>query len=249
MRWYDIVSRILLILPIIDFALAAPVLIEDLDDGYGELDKLVEEHFKTWGKPVDSESESSYARASSNSASAEPYYDSTNVVQRPAPNPASSTVNPDPMWDDDVWSYKGDDDSHWQYTPTSSGYDSDREFMEANTPQPNHPSLSTDSDSSGTPTEPEHEVVTGPPSPNLGSPKEPEDEVAPGPSPSPDAELHSDHQSLGAASQQADLLGAIYAAKGKAKVSRRISGTARDVGNAAQRELEPAERSLGPPGE
>jgi hypothetical protein len=73
--------------------------------------------------------------------------------------------------------------------------------------------------------------------------------VVPGPSPSPDAELHSDHQSLGAASQQVDLLGAIHAAKGKAMVSRRISGTARDVENAAQRELQPPERSLDPPGE
>jgi hypothetical protein len=97
------------------------------------------------------------------------------------------------------------------------------------------------------PPEPEHEVVTpSPPSSNLGSPKEPEDEVVPGPPSSPDPELHLDHQSLSADSQPVDLQAAIYAAKGKAKESRRISGTARDVGNAAQRELEPAERSLDP---
>jgi hypothetical protein len=42
------------------------------------------------------------------------------------------------------------------------------------------------------------------------------------------------------------LEAAIYAAKFKAKESRRhgISGTARGVGNLAQRELQPAERSL-----
>jgi hypothetical protein len=70
--------------------------------------------------------------------------------------------------------------------------------------------------------------------PNLGSPKEPEDEAVPGPPSSLDSELHSDDQSSTADSQP-DLLAAIYAAKGKAKESRRISGTARDVGNAAQR--------------
>jgi hypothetical protein len=92
------------------------------------------------------------------------------------------------------------------------------------------------------PTEPEHEVVTPPPS-NLGSPKEPEAEVVPGPQTSPDL----DHQSLSAESQPVDLQAAIYAAKGKAKESRRISGTTRDVQNhAAQRDLQPAERSLDP---
>jgi hypothetical protein len=43
-----------------------------------------------------------------------------------------------------------------------------------------------------------------------------------------------------------DVQAALYAAKGKAKESRRISGTTRDVGNAAQRELRPDERSLDP---
>jgi hypothetical protein len=46
--------------------------------------------------------------------------------------------------------------------------------------------------------------------------------------------------------QAMDPQAAIYATKGKAKQLRRVSGTARDVGNAAQRELQPAERSLDP---
>jgi len=109
--------------------------------------------------------------------------------------------------------------------------------MDAHTLQPNHPRPSTDSDSSTDPDfdwnfwRNEHS-----PSPNLGSPKEPEDGVVPGP----------DHQSLSADSQPEDPQAAIYAAKGKAKESRHISGTARHVGIAAQRELQPAERSLDP---
>jgi hypothetical protein len=93
---------------------------------------------------------------------------------------------------------------------------------------------------------PEHEPeVATPPSPDLGSPKEPQNEVVHGPPTTPesaDPELPSDHQSLSEDSFKA----AIYAAKGKAKQSRRIPGTARYVGNPAQRELQLAERSLDP---
>jgi hypothetical protein len=71
------------------------------------------------------------------------------------------------------------------------------------------------------PEEPEHEqVVQGPP-PSLASPE------------LTDPELHSDHQPLSQALGKDDFLNAIYAAKGKAKVSRRILGTARHVGNGA----------------
>jgi hypothetical protein len=85
-----------------------------------------------------------------------------------------------------------------------------------------------------------------PPSTSAGSPapSSPEPELT-------DPELDLDHQSLSTDSQVAvDPQAAIYAAKGKAKESRRISGTARDVGNAlgnaAQRELLPDGRSLNP---
>jgi hypothetical protein len=76
---------------------------------------------------------------------------------------------------------------------------------------------------------------------NLGPLKEPEDEVVPGPPSTPDPELHSDHQSLSAGNQGEDIQAAVYAAKGKAKESRSIAGISRDVGNAAQRELQPDE--------
>jgi len=61
-----------------------------------------------------------------------------------------------------------------------------------------------------------------------------------------DPELHLDHQSSSSDSEPVDPQAALYAAKGKAKELRRTPGTARDVGNADQSELQPAERSLDP---
>ncbi|KAF8491694.1 hypothetical protein F5888DRAFT_964582 [Russula emetica] len=345
MRRYDIVvSGILLILSIIDFALAAPVLAQEkrqaLVDvinipkdvitvlgkrGDEELGELGEEYFKTWGKPV----ESSGTHASSSSAPSGPDHGSTNVVQPPAPNPVSSTANPDPLMEPSSCSsstssmhgplarrgncfaklaaWLGDDDeygygyqsldqlegfngfnSHGSlYTVKPSGYSSDDGRPLAHVPQPNPipiPAPSADlpvdfdwsywmnaddpppagahwyqvdpmnpPSTSGyapgpPPTEPENEVVT-PPSLDLGSPKEPEDEVVPGPPTSPeltDPELHLDDQPLSSDRQQVDLNAAIYAAKGKAKESRRISGTARDAGNAIQRELQPGSGGILP---
>jgi hypothetical protein len=79
-------------------------------------------------------------------------YESTNVVQAPAPNPASSKANPDQTWDF-IPSYKGGHVLNWpQYTSSSSGYDSDLEFMRAHAPPPpNHPLPSIDSDLSTNP--------------------------------------------------------------------------------------------------
>ena len=110
MRRYDIVFGILLILSIIDFALAAPVLTQekrqaDVDAlhmpkdvmtvlgkrGDEELARLLDQYSKTSGKPA----ESSDAHASSSSAAPAPVHGST--MQAPVPNPASSTANPDPL--------------------------------------------------------------------------------------------------------------------------------------------------------
>ena len=80
-----------------------------------------------------------------------------------------------------------------------------------------------------------------------------EDETVFGPQASPTSAADTspnfqlDHQELStnSPSQPVNLMDAIYKAKGKEKVSRRISGTARDVGNAAQRELQrPAEKEV-----
>lgn len=79
-----------------------------------------------------------------------------------------------------------------------------------------------------------------------GPPTEPENEVAPEPAQSSDSELQLDRPSLSADQQPVDLGAIIYTAKGRTKQMRHISGTTRDTGNAAQRELQPAERRLNP---
>ena len=107
MRRYNIVSGILLILSIIDFALAVPVSVQEKRQGHvdvahipkdvitvlGErweedLEKLGEEYLKTAEKPVES----------SSSTASGPDHGSTNVVHLPVvPNPASPTANPEPL--------------------------------------------------------------------------------------------------------------------------------------------------------
>ena len=113
MRRYDIVSGILIILSIIDFALAAPVLAQEKRQagvdalhiprdvitvsgkrGDEDLARLLDQYFKTTEKPA----ESSDSHASSNSAAPGLVHGSTtDTVQAPVPNPASSTGNPDPL--------------------------------------------------------------------------------------------------------------------------------------------------------
>ena len=120
---------------------------------------------------------------------------------------------------------------------------------------PEHEEVTPPSPGTGSSTVPEHEEAT-PPSPDLGSPEEPENEVVPGPPSTPESTDPEDPQSLSAGVQpeglraamyaNEDLQAAMYAAKGKAKESRSIAGTATDVGNASQRELQPAESSLDP---
>jgi len=103
MRRYYIVSGILFILSIIDFALAAPLPAQGKHQAFvdavhtpkdvmavpgkrggEELENLAEQYFKTWGKPIDS----SDAHAASSSAPPGPDHG--------APNPASSTAKPEP---------------------------------------------------------------------------------------------------------------------------------------------------------
>jgi hypothetical protein len=230
--------------------------------GYSD-PQLADEDLKTWKPPI---LESSDVHASSSPPPPGFEHGWTNVVLRPAPNPASSTANPRPLiepsgpsstaamqgsWEnrfnaawDDVFSNKGNDGMNMLLRALLSlgEYGSDHESTGAHAPQPNpnpNPRPST---------EPE---VANLRLPNLvGSPKdsdsEPEDdEVVLGPPSSPDPELHQP-SSADSEPEPVDLLAAIYAAKGKAKVA----GTGRDVGNATQRELqpEPAERSLDPGG-
>ena len=117
MRRYYIVSGILLTLSIIDFALAAPVLVQEtgetgvdvvhlpkdaitvLEKRGGEwLDNMLEQYMKTWEKPIESsDSHASSSPAPSESEPPGPDHGSPNVVHSPEPDPASSTSLPDLM--------------------------------------------------------------------------------------------------------------------------------------------------------
>ena len=172
MRRYDIVSGIILILSFIDFALAAPALVQRNHQagvdavhipkdaitmlgkrGADELEHVVEEYFKTSVKPV----EPSDARASLSSAPPGPDQGLTNMEQAPGPIPASSTANQrllEPSSSsDDRWSqsYEGDDVFHDVPLdgPTSSEYGSHHGSTGAHAPLPKlpdpKPSPSTDS--------------------------------------------------------------------------------------------------------
>jgi hypothetical protein len=115
MRRCDIISGILLILSIIDFALAAPVLLQEKrqasvdvvhvpkdvmtvlgkrgDHPNDRLAKLALDYFKKMGNSVGS----SDAHASSSLTPPGTDQGSTNVVQAPASNSAPSIANPDPL--------------------------------------------------------------------------------------------------------------------------------------------------------
>ncbi|KAF8491697.1 hypothetical protein F5888DRAFT_964567 [Russula emetica] len=203
MRRYNIVSGILLILSMIDFTLAAPVLVQEKRQTFVDaVHVLPKDVITVLGKRGEEDMWEEYINilenleSSSSSSLSEPHHESTNVVQPPSrPNSGSSTANPNPpLVEPASSSYKGYDESDWpQYTPTSSGYSSDREFTEAHASalQPNHPRPSTDSDSdSDSSTDPgppdfdwgywmNPEDPPRPRPPNLlGSPlKEPDDEV------------------------------------------------------------------------
>jgi hypothetical protein len=125
MRRYDVVSGILLILSIIDFALAAPVLVQekrqacaDVVDitkdvipvlgkrGSGDIERLVKDFFNTkvrWVRPIES----------SSSALPGPDHGSTSTSS------SGSSLQGDP------WPHKGNGEL---YTPESPEYGSDHEL-------------------------------------------------------------------------------------------------------------------------
>jgi hypothetical protein len=302
MRRYNIVTRILLILSIIDFALAAPVLVQEKRQAFvdavlipkdvitelgkrsdEELEKKPgEDHIKTWGELSDAHV----------SAQPAPGTDNNDVKANPA---ALSTAKPNSLMETssyssstskmqglrargnvlgqlaeswhDVWSYyKGFDDSaasaaksppyadpDWEYwghlldLPPPPLKESGQASGHAPSPPDSHSVYSypetlghSSSPGVGPPTEPEHDVLVTPPS-------RPKDEGIHVPPPM-DPGLHLDPQSSSSDSQPVDPQSAMarYAAKGKAKQSRRIYDIARDTGDVTQRG--PAERSLGPVG-
>ena len=120
MRRHYIVSGIFLILSIIDFALAAPVLVQEKrqasvdvvhipkdlitvlwERGEDEDSMKLVEWFRKGIKALNEQddSKSSVAHASSSAAPPGQDHGSTNILQPPTPNPALSTANPYPILD------------------------------------------------------------------------------------------------------------------------------------------------------
>ena len=162
---YNIVSGILLVLSIIDFALAAPVLVQEKRQacvdmhiskevttmlgkrGLEDIEKLVEDLFDTGINPI----ELSDAHAPSSPAPLGPEHESTSVVQVPGPNPASTTSDPgllssppvQGLWGNSLpegqWWDEGDGELHepTYYSPASSLHDSDHELTGVHDQQPN----------------------------------------------------------------------------------------------------------------
>jgi hypothetical protein len=164
MRRYDIVSAIFLILSINNSVLEAPVLVQEKRQacvdvvhrpkdmitvlgkrGDEELEKMVEDFFYTGIKPPIGSSD---VHASSSSAPPRPDHGSTNVVQAPEPNPASSTANPGLLmepsspssehgaWADapsEQWWYKGDDELHG---PLYTSHENQVEHVQQPNPEP-----------------------------------------------------------------------------------------------------------------
>jgi hypothetical protein len=266
--------------------------------GDEELEKVAEEYFKTWVKPV----ESSDAHASSSSAPPGPDHGSTNVVQAPEPNPASSTANPNPLMEPSIVPVRvlgstnvvhdpapnpasstanpnplmepssseslptassalSDSENKWLFEPQgdhmfhfSQPNPNKRPWTDMN-PDPdfdwdfwmayvNRPRLGSASPKEvGQTSEYQAEHVQQPaPGPSTDSgfdlnyPPVPVSVVHP---PSTSAELPTgpEHEGNPGSDKEpeydVDPQAALYAAKGKAKELRRISGTTRDVGNTA----------------
>ena len=279
MRWYHILTGILVILFIVDFALAAPVLSQEKRQARVDvvhiprpkdtIEKRVEEEIEKLGEHL--------------------LKTSAQTTKPPAPNPASSscwgTCFSTTIWvlkdllmlanplhhEPDVPMMPGYGTHGLYYTapthpnlrPWSPAADPDFDWDSwLNAPDP-PPSSAPPKSTPETPPSPalhmeegqtsghgpgplptESGSVAHSPSLGTGSLTEPEYDVVRRPSSSPDSELRLNDQSVSAD----DLQAAIYAAKGKAKESRHISGTAMDAAseNAAQSGSQPAERSFDP---
>ncbi|KAI0280941.1 hypothetical protein BGY98DRAFT_932368 [Russula aff. rugulosa BPL654] len=277
MRRYDIVLGILLILSIIDFALAAPVLRRDncvVEAGGGRVSAADGEYFKQL-KSVHPQA----AHASSSSVPLGPGHYLTNEEQALALNPASSTANlklKEPTSPPSMASY-GDalSDHGGSQDPLPPDIAALKAFVQTHVYQvdhvqqpsilvrPSNPRLGplspipsgqvhAESDfrtlfdlplkawvwpfskpeaSKNLKPDPVQQLnrrLSKPVSLKIRSPKgRHQAQRLTGP------ELNLDHQSLSTNSQPVDLQTPIYEAKGKTKELGHISGTAKDVGNAA----------------
>jgi hypothetical protein len=275
-----IVFGILLIVPTVDFALAAPVLVQEKRQleacadmanipecpvtvlgKRGEIEEVGGKYIENWfAKPE----ESSAALPSSSSPPSESNHGQVDVNQplpsvsegwslvssldhAPPPNPRLSTESDHeltgvhaplssavfPTWFLTDHGYMG------PHAP-STEFDSDN--MLAVEEPPSRPASPTTEFN----TDDEYQVVHPPPPlPGTASLTESDHEMVDVPPSSPVSSTNPDRRSMGADSRLENLQVVSDASKGNAKESHRISGTARDVLNAAQRELQ-RERSLDP---
>jgi hypothetical protein len=264
MRRYYIVSGILLILPIIDFALTAPVLVQEKrqagvdavheamtilgkrgDDLTG-LFLIYEDHF---AKPE----ESSAARPSSSSPPSGSDHGWTNV-EKPLPSTPEESLpvsSPDHAPPNPGLSTESDHELTGAHAPLSSPviptwFLTDHGFTGPHAPQANSDNRLVVEEPPSRPASPtgfdaDHEYQMVHPPPPL--PTESDHEMVDVPPSSPASLKNPNRRSMNADSRLENLQSISDALKGNAKESRRISGTARDVLNVAQRELQ-RERSL-----
>ena len=148
------VSGILLILSIIDFALAAPLLVKESQASVDavilntpkdvvtvlgkrvneeDLAKLLGDYFKikTWERLLQEET-----HAASSSAPLGPEHGSTSAVHAPEPNPAPSTANPNPLMEPSGPASKGKA-LELMHPPASSGYQPGHGLSGAGAPEVN----------------------------------------------------------------------------------------------------------------
>jgi hypothetical protein len=303
MRRYYIVSGILLILPIIDFALAVPVLVQEnrqagvdvvhiLEDAVPMLGKRgddLDELFLLYEDHFAQPEESSAARPSSSSppSGSDPGW--TDLKQplpsapdgwSPVSSPDHAPPNPGPSTESGHELIKWDASPGPSSLASSTMSDADFELVGAHAPPNPGPSTEFDHEVTGVHTPLSNLVFPtwfltdhgfmGPhaPQPNLGPDsdhrlvvEEPPSRPAsptefdadhgyqevhpPSPSPGSASSTNSGRRSMGTESQLENVQAVSDGLKGNAKESRRISGTARDVLDAAQRELQ-RERSLNP---
>ena len=247
---YNILTGILLTLSIIGFALAAPVIEQEKHQARIDVVEIPKNVITVVEK-----------RGSKLQEFWEGFL-SGKLVKPPAPNPASSPIaNAAPLKETFCWpggSCFGStinnlkvvlsSDYQMHHGPITSGSGESHNFPVMEAPRVQDPPLSSP---------PPKQTPDGTPPPESARPKgwwgqtsghgpsPPLTEVDPRPQSSPD---NSHPQSWSADFQQTDLQTANYAAKGKAKESGPVPGTAGDAGNMAQRELqpEPAGGSLEP---
>ncbi|KAF8502863.1 hypothetical protein F5888DRAFT_1667675 [Russula emetica] len=224
---YCIVSGITLILLIIDFAIAAPVLVQEKrqvgvnlvqmpedaitmlrkrGDDFNKIFLVYEDHF---AKPE----ESSAARPSSSSPPSEPDHGWTNVEHPPPSIPEKS-----PTMSDADYEIVEADALPNPGPSTVSGHEHGLPVEEPLS----RPALPTEDDADD-----EYEVVHPPP------PTESDHVVEDVPPSSPVSSTRPDRRSMAADSRLENHQAVSDALKDNAKESRRISGTARDVLNAA----------------